>query len=75
MDIFLSLAMSKASQQNMMTSLNQAFGKDVHIGVVKVCGNVAPENKYLNPTYIANKAVELYEQDKAGWELKTSIRE
>ena len=75
MSFLLSLSMSKASQQNMIMALDEAFGKDVHFGVIKVCGQVAPENAQLNPTNIAEKAVALYEQKKGSWELTTSIRE
>ena len=75
MAILLSLSMSKGSQQNMIMSLDEAFGKDIHFGVVKVCGQVAPENAQLNPTNIAEKALALYEQEKGSWELTTSIRE
>ena len=60
MPILLSLSMSKASQQNMMMSLNAAFGEDIHFGVIKVCGVVAPENPRLNPINIAKNAVALY---------------
>ena len=67
--------MSKASQQNMVLSLDQAFGKDIHFGVIKVSGIVAPENKYLNPTYIAEKALTLYEQERSAWEVLTYIKE
>jgi hypothetical protein len=71
----LSLSMAKASQQNIMLSLNSAFGEDIHFGVIKVNGLVAPENKNLNPTYIAAKAVTLFEQQKGSWDFTTSIDE
>ncbi|KAK4500219.1 hypothetical protein PRZ48_008406 [Zasmidium cellare] len=71
----LSLSMSKASQQNMFMSLNKAFGKDIHFGLVKACGIVAPTKEKLNPSFIAGKAVELYEQERAKWELSVEIRE
>ena len=73
--VLLSLSMSKASQQNMMMSLNEAFGTEIHFGVIKVHGVVAPENRELNPTNIAEKAVALFEQKKGSWELMTSIKE
>ena len=75
MSVFLSLSMSKASQQNMMISLNEAFGNDIHFGVIKACGQVSQENAQLNPTNIADRAVALYEQKKGSWELMTSITE
>lgn len=75
MAVLQSLSSSKAYQQNMMMAFEEAFGKETHYGVIKVCGQVAPENKYLNPTYIAGKAVELYEQDKKAWELLAYVKE
>lgn len=75
MSILLSLSMSKASQQNMIIGLHEAFGKDIHFGVIKVCGQVSPEKAQLNPTNIAEKAVALYEQKKGSWELTTVIVE
>ncbi|KAF2166474.1 hypothetical protein M409DRAFT_23113 [Zasmidium cellare ATCC 36951] len=71
----LSLGMSKASQQNLFISLNKAFGKEVHFGVVKACGIVNPTKKHLNPTNIAEKAVQLYEQRKGKWQLMVEVRE
>ena len=62
MPILLSLSMSKASQQNMMMSFNAAFGEDIHFGIIKVCGVVAPGSLHLNSTNIAKKAVALHEQ-------------
>ena len=59
----------------MVMSFNEAFGKDIHFGVIKVCGIVAPENPQLNPTNIAEKAVALYEQQKGAWEVTTVIKE
>ena len=75
MSILLSLSMSKASQQNMIMGLHEAFGKEIHFGVVKVCGQVAPEKAQLNPTNIAEKAIALYEQPKGSWQLTTVIQE
>lgn len=75
LSFLLSLSMSKASQQNMVMSLNEAFGSDIHFGIIKVYGPVAPENPQLNPTNIAEKTVALYEQKKGSWELTTTIKE
>lgn len=75
MAVLLSLSMSKASQQNMMMAVNEAFGKEIHFGLVKVCGEVSPECKNLNPTNIAEKAVALFEQEKGSWGLMTVIEE
>lgn len=52
---WLSLSAVKASQQNVVLSLRTAFGKDIHIGVVKVGGVVSPEEKNLNPIRIAER--------------------
>ena len=73
--VLLSLSMSKAGQQNMLMSLQQVYGKEIHFGLIKVMGQVAPENAQLNPTNIAQKALELYEQEKEKWELMTHIAE
>jgi hypothetical protein len=73
--VLVSLSMSKAGQQNLVLNLHEAFGKDIHFGLVKVCGSVGPENAQLNPTNIANRAVALYEQDRGAWEVMTSIVE
>lgn len=59
----------------MVMSLNEAFGEQIHFGVIKVCGEVAPENAQLNPTNIAEKAVALFEQKKGSWDLTTVIKE
>jgi hypothetical protein len=71
----VSLSMSKAGQQNLLLNLHEAFGQDIHFGLVKACGIVAPENPQLNPPNIANRAVALYEQKKGEWEVMTSIRD
>lgn len=59
----------------MFISLNKAFGKEVNFGVIKACGIVNPDKNYLNPTNIAEKAVELYVQRQGWWELMVEIRE
>ncbi|KAI7377563.1 hypothetical protein KC336_g19528, partial [Hortaea werneckii] len=56
----LSLSAVKASQQNMIMSLHEAFGKDIHFGLIKVMGVVKPDAKGTNPTNIARKTLELY---------------
>jgi hypothetical protein len=71
----LSLSLTKAWQQNLIMLLNEAFGKDIHFGLVKVCGEVGQEQKVRNPANIAEKAVGLYEQEKGAWEMKVWIRE
>ena len=59
----------------MVMSLDEAFGNDIHFGLIKVCGSVAPENPQLNPKNIAAKTMALYEQEKGSWELMTFVRE
>lgn len=63
----MSLSLVKASQQNMTQSLNKVFGKDIHIAIVKVGGQVDPKNPKMNPDLIAGKILELYEQKKENW--------
>lgn len=69
----LSLSLVKASQKNMVESFHRAFSDSgVHFGLVHVEGVVAPENKILNPTTIAERTVEFWE---SGEGLAVSIRE
>ncbi len=67
--------MYKASQQNVMLALDGAFGKEIHFGVVRVHGVVGPEYPNRNPTNIAEKAHDLYEQKKGEWKFKVDITE
>ncbi|KAK3707508.1 hypothetical protein LTR37_012151 [Vermiconidia calcicola] len=75
MPVLLSLSMSKASQQNLVICLNEAFGSEIHFGLIKACGLVGPDNSRLNPTDIAKEAVAMYEQEKGSWEVMVSIRD
>lgn len=55
--------------------LDKEFGKEVHIGLINVDGVVGPEMRYRNPTYIAEKAWEMYDQQKGSWESEVTIQE
>jgi hypothetical protein len=71
----LSLSLVKAAQRNMVQSFNRAFAdRGVHVGLISVEGQVAPENKVLNPTTIAEKTVEFWERAVVG-ELEVNVRE
>jgi hypothetical protein len=71
----LSLSLVKASQRNMVQSFQRAFGDSgIHVGLISVEGSVTPENKVLNPTTIAEKAVEFWEKKEKG-KLEVNIRE
>ncbi|GAB1318261.1 Short-chain alcohol dehydrogenase [Madurella fahalii] len=60
------LSLVKAAQRNLVQSLNKAYGpQGVHIGVVNVSGPVALEEKERNPTNIAAKTWEWFEQGNA----------
>lgn len=63
----LSLSAVKASQQNICHSLRMAFGQDIHIGVIKISGQVSPDAKKLNPQRIAEEIVGFYEQSREQW--------
>ncbi|KAI6863144.1 hypothetical protein KC343_g4806 [Hortaea werneckii] len=71
----LSLSAVKASQQNMVMSFHEAFGKDIHFGLIKVMGVVKPDAKGTNPTNIAQKTLELYKQERAEWELLAYVHD
>ncbi|EOA89380.1 hypothetical protein ACJQWK_09400 [Exserohilum turcicum] len=61
----LSLSLVKAAQKNMVESFYRAFGDSgVHIGLIHVGGQVAPQNKVLNPATIAERTVAFWESGK-----------
>ncbi|UKZ79052.1 hypothetical protein TrVFT333_006803 [Trichoderma virens FT-333] len=63
-----SLSLSKASQKNLTISLRQKFGpQGIHICLLTVAGSVADGNPNLNSKNIANKAWEMYDQQKEDW--------
>jgi NAD(P)-dependent dehydrogenase (short-subunit alcohol dehydrogenase family) len=71
----LSLSLNKASQRNMTWSFRRAFADSgVHISLISVQGVVAPENKVLNPTTIAERAYEFWEAGDQG-ALEVEIKE
>lgn len=65
--VLLSLSAVKASQQNIVHSLRAVFGNDVHIGVIKVAGQVSPNEENLNPANIAKQTIAFYERPKEQW--------
>jgi len=74
-DLF-SLSLVKAAQRNLVQSLHAVYQpQDIHVGLVLVGGEVSPEMKELNPTRIAEKTWELFDQDRAGWELEVKMLE
>jgi len=71
-----SLSLVKAAQRNLVISMAKTFEPDgVHVGLITVGGVVAPENKYLNPTYIAEKTWEFFDQKKEARKLEVEIVE
>lgn len=67
--------MVKSAQRALVLSLNNKFGKDVHIALLSVGGIVSPDAKNLNPENIADKAWQLYKQPKNDWQRETEIHE
>lgn len=70
----LSLSAVKACQQNVVHSLRKAFGEQVHIGVIKVCGVVSPEETFRNPENIAREIVDFFELDRRDWGSDVFVR-
>ena len=58
-----------------MLSLNKQFGGDVHIGLVSVEGQVSPDKAHMSPKVIAERAWELYDQEKGAWEVDVEVKE
>ena len=57
----------------MVESFHRAFGENgVHIGLIHVGGQVAPENKVLNPTTIAERTLAFW---KSGEGVAVNIEE
>lgn len=63
--------MAKASQQNLVLGLHEAFGGTIRFGLVKVCGLVREDDGVLNPGSIAERAVEFWER---GFDGGTMVR-
>jgi hypothetical protein len=70
--MFFSLSMVKASQRNLVQSLQKTY-PNVHIALVNVGGQVSKQDKYLNPDAIGKKFWELYSQEKEDWTLELNI--
>lgn len=68
-----SLSMVKTSQRNMVQSLQQTYGNDIHIAQLYVAGVVSPEDKIRSPELVAKKFLEIYMQDKASWSFDMEI--
>ncbi|KAK4663763.1 uncharacterized protein QC763_503060 [Podospora pseudopauciseta] len=66
------LSLAKAAQRNLVQSLNLSYTPEgVHIGVINVAGQVAPEDEVRNPTRIAAKTWEWFRgaKDKPNFEV------
>lgn len=60
-----SLSLVKAAQRNQVLGIHESFcSKGVHIGVVNVGGYVTETHETLNPSNIASKTWEWFEQSK-----------
>ncbi len=46
---------------------------DIHFALLNVGGQVSEQDKFLNPTRIAEKYWELYEQGKGAWTLDVDV--
>ena len=65
-----SLSMAKAAQAS-LTKLLAENNKDiVHVAHITIGGQVTPEEPVNNPSNIATKFWELYEQKKGSWEFE-----
>ncbi|MCJ1433433.1 hypothetical protein MMC27_002793 [Xylographa pallens] len=65
-----SLSMAKSAQASLAKLLEQDNKGVVHVALVTVGGQVTPEEPVNNPTNIATKFWELYEQKKGSWEFE-----
>ncbi|KAF6230391.1 hypothetical protein HO133_004733 [Letharia lupina] len=65
-----SLSMAKAAQASLVKLLAADNEGVVHVALVTVGGQVTPEEKVNNPSNIATKFWELYEQEKGSWEFE-----
>nr|OQO32633.1 hypothetical protein B0A51_00011 [Rachicladosporium sp. CCFEE 5018] len=72
---FMSLSLTKTAQRSLVQSLNATYGKEVHVGLITVGGQVSPEAKNLNPENIAEKTYEFYKQKRGQWGLEVEILE
>lgn len=67
-----SLSMATAAQASLVKTLAVAGENKgvVHVALLTVGGPVSPEEEVRNPTNIAGKFWELYQQKKGGWEFE-----
>jgi hypothetical protein len=73
---FFSLSLVKAAQRNLVQSLDMVYrAQGIHIALVSVGGIVGVEKKNLNPRFIAERAWDLFAQEKANWRLEVEIWE
>jgi hypothetical protein len=59
--------MVKASQRNLVMSLQKVYGNTIHVALLNVGGGVSEEDIWLNPRKVAAKFWELYSQDREKW--------
>jgi hypothetical protein len=69
----LSLSSVKGAQQTMVQTFHEAFGTDIHFGLIKVLGVVSPDAPSCNPDNIGQIIVGLAEQEKSKWELVVNV--
>lgn len=62
--------MAKTAQAKLAKLLVEENKNVVHVALVTVSGLVSPEEEMNNPTNIATKLWELYEQKKGSWEFE-----
>jgi NAD(P)-dependent dehydrogenase (short-subunit alcohol dehydrogenase family) len=65
-----SLSMAKAAQASLVKLLADENKDVVHVALVTIGGQVTPDEKVNNPSNIATKFWELYEQKKGSWEFE-----
>ncbi|KAK4249187.1 hypothetical protein C7999DRAFT_39740 [Corynascus novoguineensis] len=59
------LSLVKAAQRNLVQSLNMTYGPEgVHVGVINVAGIVSPDEPDRNPTNIATRTWQWFEEGK-----------
>jgi len=69
-----SLTMVKAAQRALVQCLDMTYREQgVHVGLISVGGQVDPKNKVLNPSNIAEKSWDLYNQKRNEWTLEVEL--
>jgi len=69
---FFSLSMVKSSQRTLVQCLGATF-PDVHCALLNIAGQVSEDDKVFNPTNLAEKFWELYDQEKEAWTLDLDV--